>query len=106
MAAELTTIAMSKVTDRLLVWDEDPDSFDDVAAQCRWYRDGPEKVRTETGDSTCGATVCCERWKDVESDPETGQQISTIMVRIGTSSLANPQRNLPSCDSRNDKVFR
>ena len=43
MAAELTTIAMSKVTDRLLVWDEDPDSFDDVAAQCRWHRDGPRK---------------------------------------------------------------
>ena len=27
----------------------------------RWL----EKVRTRTGDSTCGATVCCERWKDV-----------------------------------------
>ena len=26
--------------DKLLVWDEDPDSFDDFSAQCRWYRDG------------------------------------------------------------------
>ena len=26
--------------DKLLVWDEDPDTFDDFAAQCRWYRDG------------------------------------------------------------------
>ena len=34
---------MPKVTDRLTVWDEDPDSFDDFAAQCRWYRDGLRK---------------------------------------------------------------
>ena len=26
--------------DKLLVWDEDPDTFDDFSAQCRWYRDG------------------------------------------------------------------
>ena len=40
LVAELTTIAMSNRTDRLAVWDEDPDSFDDFAAQCRWRRDG------------------------------------------------------------------
>ena len=34
---------MSKLTDRIAVWDEDPDSFDDFAAQCRWYRDGLRK---------------------------------------------------------------
>ena len=28
------------MTDRLAVGDEDPDSFDDFTAQCRWYRDG------------------------------------------------------------------
>eukprot|EP00969_Alexandrium_andersonii_P119037 5262891-Alexandrium_andersonii.AAC.1 len=27
-------------TEKLLAWDEDPDTFDDFAAQCRWYRDG------------------------------------------------------------------
>ena len=27
-------------SDKLHVWDEDPDTFDDFAAQCRWYRDG------------------------------------------------------------------
>ena len=43
LVAELTTVAMSKLTDRLTVWDEDPDSFDDFAAQCRWYRDGLRK---------------------------------------------------------------
>ena len=31
------------VIDRLVVWDEDPDSFDDFAVQCRWYRDGSRK---------------------------------------------------------------
>ena len=31
---------MSKLTDRLAVLDEDPDSFDDFAVQFRWYRDG------------------------------------------------------------------
>ena len=40
LVAELTTVAMSNLTDRLAVWDDDPDSFDDFAAQCRWYRDG------------------------------------------------------------------
>ena len=43
LVAELTTVAMSKVTDRLVDCDEDPDSFDDFAAQCRWYRDGLRK---------------------------------------------------------------
>ena len=43
LVSELTTVAVSKITDRLSVWDEDPDSFDDFAAQCRWYRDGLEK---------------------------------------------------------------
>ena len=36
-------MAMSKLTDRFAVWDEDPDSIDDFAAQCRWYRDGLRK---------------------------------------------------------------
>ena len=36
---------MSKVTDRLIVWDEDPGSFVDFAAQCRWYRDGLRKSK-------------------------------------------------------------
>ena len=34
---------MSKLTKRLAVWDEDPDSFDDFAARCRRYRDGLRK---------------------------------------------------------------
>ena len=72
LVAELTTVAMSKLTDRLAVWDEDPDSFDDFAAQCALVQRRLEKVRTETGDSACGATVRCERWKDVEPDPEIG----------------------------------
>ena len=34
----------SKLTDTdIAVWDEDPDSFDDFPAQCRWYRDGSRK---------------------------------------------------------------
>ena len=37
------TVAMSKWTGRLPVFDEDPDSLDDFAAQCRWYRDGLRK---------------------------------------------------------------
>ena len=44
LAAELRTVAVSSLTDRLAVWDEDP--LDDFAAQCCWYRDGlrePEK---------------------------------------------------------------
>ena len=36
---DLATVATSKVTDRLAVWDEDENSFDDFAAQCLWYRD-------------------------------------------------------------------
>ena len=43
LVAELTTVAMSKLTDRLAVWGDFPDSFDDFAAQCRWYRDGLRK---------------------------------------------------------------
>ena len=43
LVAELRTEAVSKLTDRLAVWGEDPDSFDDFAAQCRWYRDGLRK---------------------------------------------------------------
>ena len=34
---------MSKLTDILAVWDEDPDSIDDLAALCRWYKDGLRK---------------------------------------------------------------
>ena len=34
LVAELATVAMSKFTDRLVVWD--PDSFDDFGALCRW----------------------------------------------------------------------
>ena len=43
LVAELTTVAMSKLTDSLAVWDEDPDSFDDFAAQRRCDRDGLRK---------------------------------------------------------------
>ena len=43
LVAELRTEAVSKLTDRLAVWDEDPDSFDDFVAKCRWYRDGLRK---------------------------------------------------------------
>ena len=34
---------MSRLADRVAVWDEDPDSSGDFAAQCRWYRDGLRK---------------------------------------------------------------
>ena len=44
LVASFTTVAMSKVTDSFAVEDEDPDSFDDFAAQCRWYRDGCRKL--------------------------------------------------------------
>ena len=36
---------MSKVTDRLTVWDENRDSFDDFAAHCHWYRAGKSQNR-------------------------------------------------------------
>ena len=36
-------MAMPQLTDRVAVWDEDPDSFDDFTAQCGWYRDGLRK---------------------------------------------------------------
>ena len=42
-AAEPTTVAMSKLTDRLAVQDEGPGSLDDFAAECRWYKDGLRK---------------------------------------------------------------
>ena len=105
LVAELTTVAMSKVTDTLAVWDEDPDSFDDFAAQCRWYRDGLRKSEQRLATAHVVRLFAARRWQDVKSDPEAGQQMSTRMVRIGIPSLANPRRNVPSCDSRTDKVF-
>ena len=39
LLAELTSVAMAQPTERLAVWD----SFDDFAAQCRWYRCGLRK---------------------------------------------------------------
>ena len=33
-------VARTAKMDQLLVWDEDPGTFDDFAAQCRRYRDG------------------------------------------------------------------
>ena len=52
-------------TDGQTVSGEDPDSLHYVTAQCRWL----EKVRTETGDNTCGAT-CGEKvakpWKFIQ----------------------------------------
>ena len=91
--AELTTVAMSKVTDRLAVWDEGPHSIDDFAAHCRCHR--------ELGLATAHA---CEK-SNVELDPATGQQISPRMVRTWVSALAIPFINLPSCESRDDKEF-
>ena len=44
LVADVTTVALSKVTDRVTLWEEDPDSFDDFAAPCRWYRDGLKKA--------------------------------------------------------------
>ena len=46
---------MSKLTDRIAVWDKDPDSFDGFAAQCRWFQRWLQKAITGTGDSTCGS---------------------------------------------------
>ena len=43
LVAEIAKVAMSKVTVSLSANDEDTDSFDDFAAQCRWYRDGSRK---------------------------------------------------------------
>ena len=85
LVAELTTAAMSKLTDRLAVWDEDPDSFGDIAAQCRqcrWYRDGLKKP--EQGLATAHV-VRLFAAREVERrgilNPELGQQVSTRMVR-------------------------
>ena len=47
LAAELRTFAVSRLTDRLAVWDKDPDSSDDFVAKCRWYRDGLRQPEQE-----------------------------------------------------------
>ena len=81
LVAEVSTVAMSKVTDGLAVNDEDPDSFCDFAKQRRWYRDGLRK--SKHGQATTHVVplfVCCERRKDEEPVSETGQKVSTGVV--------------------------
>ena len=45
LVADVTTVALSKVTDTVVLWDDDPDSFDDFAAPCRGHRDALKKAK-------------------------------------------------------------
>ena len=81
LVAELTTAAVSKLTDRWAVWDEDPDSFHDFDAQCRWYRDGLRKPAQGLATAHVVRLFAARGGKDVEPDPEIGQQVPTRMVR-------------------------
>ena len=64
---------MPKVTDRLTVWDEDPDSFDDFAAQCRWYRDGLRE--SEQKLARVERVFAGKNGKNLKPDPKAGQQV-------------------------------
>ena len=79
----------SKLRERLAVWDEDPDSFDDFAAQMSLVQIWLEQLRTPTGDSTCGATVCCkvERRGTLSGEWTTGifNNGSDLSVCVGES---------------------
>ena len=79
-------MAMPKVTDRLTVWDEDPDSFDDFTAQCRWYRDGLRK--SEQKLARVERVFAGKGGKTLEPDPKGGQQVPPRMVLSGVFALA------------------
>ena len=72
---------MSKLTGGLAVWDEDPDSFDDFAAQCRWHRDGLRKSEQGLATAHVARLFAAKSGKTWNLISEIGQQVYARMVR-------------------------